>query len=126
MSFTINNKLGFIDSFQFLSSSLDDLVKNLGKNDFRYSSQEFDNNVLDIIEQKRFYTHKYMSDFEKFKEELRRKEKFYISLNGRKITNKEYAHVLNVWNKFEMKTMKDYHNLFKMWHFIISRCVWKI
>ena len=90
MSFTINNKLGFIDSFQFLSSSLDDLVKNLGKNDFRYSSQEFDNNVLDIIEQKRFYTDKYMSDFEKFKEELRRKEKFYISLAGRKITNKEY------------------------------------
>ena len=32
-----------------------------------------------------------MSDFEKFKEELRRKEKFYISLAGRKITNKEYG-----------------------------------
>ena len=28
-SFTINNKLSFIDSFQFLSSSLDRLVKNL-------------------------------------------------------------------------------------------------
>ena len=24
--------------------------------------------------------------------------------------NKEYEHVLKVWNKFEMKTMKDYHN----------------
>ena len=31
MSFSINNKLSFIDSFQFLSSSLDSLVKNLGK-----------------------------------------------------------------------------------------------
>ena len=29
MSFNINNKLIFIDSFQFLSSSLDSLVKNL-------------------------------------------------------------------------------------------------
>ena len=28
MSFTINNKLSFIDSFQFISSSLDSLVKN--------------------------------------------------------------------------------------------------
>ena len=27
MNFTINNKLSFIDSFQFLSSSLDSLVK---------------------------------------------------------------------------------------------------
>ena len=29
MSFTINNKLSFIDRFQFLSSSLNSLVKNL-------------------------------------------------------------------------------------------------
>ena len=34
MSFSINNKLSFIDSFQFPSSSLDILVKNLGKQDF--------------------------------------------------------------------------------------------
>ena len=34
MSFGINNKLSFIDSFQFLSSSLDSLVKNLAKDDF--------------------------------------------------------------------------------------------
>ena len=34
MNFSINNKLSFIDSFQFLSSSLDSLVKSLGKDDF--------------------------------------------------------------------------------------------
>ena len=49
-----------------------------------------------------------MSDFEKFKEELSSKEKFYSSLPDRKINDKECGHVLNVWNKFEMKTMKDY------------------
>ena len=48
VSFSINNKLSFIDSFQFLSSSLDSLVKNLGKDNFKYLSQEFDNNVLDL------------------------------------------------------------------------------
>ena len=32
MSFSINNNLSFIDSFQFLSSSLDNLVKNLNTN----------------------------------------------------------------------------------------------
>ena len=41
MSFSNNNKLRFIDSFQFLSSSLDSLVKNLAKDDFKYLSQEF-------------------------------------------------------------------------------------
>ena len=35
MSFTINNKLIFIDTFQFLSSSLDSLVKFLKEDDFK-------------------------------------------------------------------------------------------
>ena len=47
MSFSINNKLSSIDSFQFLSSSLDSLVKILTKDDSKCFCQEFDNNILD-------------------------------------------------------------------------------
>ena len=112
VSFSFNNKLSFIDSFQFLSSSLDDLVKYLNKDDFKYLSQEFDNNVSDLVKQKGFYHYEYMSNFEKFKEQLPNKEKFYSSLTGKKISDKEYKHALNVWNKFETKTTKDYHDLY--------------
>ena len=52
MSFTINNKLSFIDIIQFLSSSFNSLVKNLNKDNFKYLSQEFDNNVLDLVKKK--------------------------------------------------------------------------
>ena len=38
MRFSISNKLSFIDSFQFPRSSLDSLVKNLDKDDFKYLS----------------------------------------------------------------------------------------
>ena len=62
MSFSINNKLSFIDRFQFLSSSLDSLVKNFNKDGFKYLSQEFDNNVLDLFKQKGLYLYEYMSD----------------------------------------------------------------
>ena len=32
---------------------------------------------------------------------------------GREITDKEYEHVLNIWNKFQMKIiMKDYHEFY--------------
>ena len=88
MSFGINNKLSFIDSFQFLSSSLDSSGKSLGKDDFKYLSQEFDNNVLDLVEKKGFYPYEYMTDFKKFKEQLPSKEKFYSSLTGKKIVTK--------------------------------------
>ena len=53
MSFSTNNKLSFIDSFQFISSSLDSLVKNWSNYDFKYLSQGFDNNVLDLVKQKK-------------------------------------------------------------------------
>ena len=54
MSCNINNKLVFIDSFQFLSSSLDNLVKNLGKDDFSYLSQEFDICIFDLVNKNDF------------------------------------------------------------------------
>ena len=53
-----------------------------------------------------------MSDFEKFKEQLTRKEKFYSSLTGRNIGDKKCKHVFKIWNKFDMKTMKDYNDFF--------------
>ena len=64
------------------------------------------------MEEKEFYPYEYLSDFEKFKEKLPSKETFYSSLTGKKISDKEYEHVLNVWDKFEMKKMKDYHDFF--------------
>ena len=96
ISFTINNKLSFIDSFQFLSSSLDSLIKNLNNDDFNYLIQELYNNVLDLFKQKGFYPCENMSDFEKFKEELPCKEKFYNLLADRKMSDKECEHAFNV------------------------------
>ena len=105
MNYTINNKLSYIDSFQFLSSSLDSLVKNLNED-------EFDNNVLDLVKQKGFHPYEYMGDFERLKVEFPSKEKFYSILTDRKTSDKEYKLILNVWRKIEMKTMKDYHDLY--------------
>ena len=46
MSFSINNKLAFIINFHFLRSSLDSLVKNLGKDDFKYIRLSKNNFIL--------------------------------------------------------------------------------
>ena len=53
-----------------------------------------------------------MSDFEKFKEELPSNKSFDSSFTDRKINDKEYHTFLKVWNKFEIKTMKDNPNLY--------------
>ena len=79
----------------------------------KYLSQELNDNILYLVIQKVFYPYEYMSEIEKFKEKLSSKEKFFSSFKSKKkISDKEYQHVLKVWNKFEMKTMKDYHDLY--------------
>ena len=92
------------------SSSLDSWVRNLSKDDLKYLSQEFHNNVLDPVKHKGFYPYQYMCDFEKFKEQLPRKKKVLYFLDRQK------NYWQKVWNKFgnkfEMKTMKYYHNLY--------------
>ena len=63
----------------FLISLLHSLVKNLSKDHFRHLSQEFDGKLLDLVKQRWFYLYeymRYMSDFEKFKEELPSQESF--------------------------------------------------
>ena len=57
-----------------------------------------------------------MSDFEKFKEELPSKDilQFYneLSFTGKKFSGTDHEHAVTVWNKSEIKTMKDYHDLY--------------
>ena len=55
MGFTINKNLVLIDSMQFMNSSLDVLLKNLFDNDFRYLSQEFSGELLELVKQKSVY-----------------------------------------------------------------------
>ena len=67
MAFTTNNN--FIDSMQFMNSSLNKLVKNLSDNDFKYLSQEFSGDLLQLVKQKGLYPDEYMESFEKFSED---------------------------------------------------------
>ena len=84
----------------------------MSKDYFKYLSQELDNNLLDLVKQRGFYAYEYMSEFEKFKEELRSKEEFYSLLTGKlNMFLRLIKHVLKVWNKSEMKTIEDCHNL---------------
>ena len=42
----------------------------MGKNDFKYLSQQLDSNVLDLVQQKGLHPYEYMSNFEKFKQKF--------------------------------------------------------
>ena len=113
MAFMLGNHLTFIDSFQFMSSSLDKLVSNLPKDDLIYSSKAFKGKRLDLMSQKGVYPYDYMDSFEKFNEkELPSKDQFHSILNDQHITDDEYNHAKEVWNTFMIRTLGDYHDLY--------------
>ena len=59
---------------------MNSLVRSLGKDNFKYLSQEYYSNIFDLIMQKGFYPHECMSSVEKFRS----------SLNGKKNNDKDY------------------------------------
>ena len=93
MAFFLNKNLVFIDSMQFMNSSLDKLVKNLSDEDFKYLVEEFGSENLGLLKQKGAYPYEYMNSFKRFNEEkLPDKKCFYSSVkdgttgdNGKKL-----------------------------------------
>ena len=113
MAFMLGNHLTFIDSFQFMSSSLDRLVSNLPKEALKYTSEVFKGKRLDLMSKKGVYPYDYMDSFEKFNEkELPTKDQFYSILSDQHIADDEYDHAKKVWKTFKIKTMGEYHDLY--------------
>ena len=52
MAFFLNKNFVFIDSMQFMNFSLENLVKNLTDNDFKYLSEESGSKNLELLKQK--------------------------------------------------------------------------
>ena len=51
------------------------------------------------------------------------KEEFYSKLNDCGISDKDYDHAKKVWEEFNCKIMKDYHDLYLMTDVLILACV---
>ena len=109
---SINFEIRFLDSFKFLQSSLANLVSNLQPDDFHNTNQVFKKNV-DLLTRKGVYPYDYVSCLNKLSEmKLPPKEEFYSKLNDEDISDDDYQHAISVWNTFECKTIRDYHNLY--------------
>ena len=77
--FFLNKSLLFIDSMQFMNSSLDTFVKNLSDEDSKYLVEEFGSENLELLKQKGAYPYEYMNSFERFKEKRLPARKYFFS-----------------------------------------------
>ena len=112
MAFMLGNHLTFLDSFQFMSSSLEKLVSNLPRESLKYTSQRFKGTKLDLLVRKGVYPYDYMDSFDKFNKKLPMKEEFYSILKNEHISDEDYGHAQDVWNTFSLENMGEYHDLY--------------
>ena len=104
--------LYFEIGFEFLQTSLANLVGNLQPDDFYNRKEVFKENI-NLLTRKGVYPYDYVSSNEKLSEtQLPPKEEFYSKLNDEDITDDDYQHAINVWNTFKCKTIRDYHDLY--------------
>ena len=120
MTSFLNKNLVFINSMQYMNSSLEKLVINLSDNDLKYLTEEVGPENLELFQQKGPY--EYMHSFKRFGEEkLPDRECFYSSVkdrttgdNGEKldchISDEDYLTCNKIWNQFSMKNVGDYHD----------------
>ena len=110
--FPVNFEIRFLDSFKFLQTSLANLVSNLQPDDFYNTKNIFKKNT-ELLTRKGVYPYDYVSSLDKLSETcLPPKEEFYSHLNDEDISDDDYQHATRVWNTFECKSMRDYHNLY--------------
>ena len=109
----VKRYLRFIDSYKFMSSSLDTLSSNLNSQQFKTLATQFKDEKLHLLQKKGVYPYDYMSSLTQFNEtSLPSKDQFYSKLNNSDISEEDYQHAQQVWQTLNCKTMKDYHDLY--------------
>ena len=103
----IKFEIRFIDSFKFLQTSLAKLVS-----DFKNINTYFKENTS-LLTRKGFYPYDYVSSTDILQEtKLPSKDLFYSKLYDENISEENYKHAIKVWDSFNCKTIKDYHDIY--------------
>jgi hypothetical protein len=125
ISFSLGKYLTFIDSIQFMSSSLEELAGNLSPEDFRIVGKRWQGEDFKLVTQKGIFPYEFMDDISKLQSEgLPSKDKFYSTLYESDVSDEDYQRAQRVWSHFSMKTMRDYHDLYR--RSSTSRCIRKL
>lgn len=110
-----NRKLVFLDSYRFLGASLDNVSKGLTEDDFKIMKEHFEDiRLLKYKDSfKGFFPYEYLDSMDRFQETtLPPFEKWFSTLKDEGISEEQQQHVMKIWNTFNCKTFKDYHDIY--------------
>ncbi|CAJ0647430.1 5994_t:CDS:2 [Entrophospora sp. SA101] len=113
-------QLRFLDSFQHMSMGLDKLVECMNGNlekfpltKKHFADKGYSLEQIKFLFRKGVFPYDWTNSWDKFKKTaLPRRKDFYSLLNQQNISKADYTYAQEVWQKFEMKTFGEYHDLY--------------
>ena len=102
----------FKDSYLFLNKSLDYLTGTINDDDRISLKQEFGKNYQ-LLTKKGIYPYDYFDNTKKYNEQkLPDKKEFFNKINNKNISDEDYNHAKNVFEKFKCENLLDYSILY--------------
>lgn len=129
------NHLVFVDSFAFLSESLEKLTETLVESDHKFTildqrkwgncvnpengssaDSDIEGCCRDLLLRKGVYPYDFVTSIELLEKttELPEKKHFFNRLGEEDISDEDYAHAQKVWRQFGCRNMADYTKLYNM------------
>ncbi len=108
--------LKFLDTFKFLSKSLEKLVVTLKKDNIPLSLTQagfaqYSDGQIELLSKKGVYPYSYMDSFDKF-QECSLPSKWIDSITGACVSDTDYDHAQTVWCEFNIANLGEYHDLY--------------
>ena len=107
---TVYFTVKFLDSYQFLSSSLSKLVSNLDSLPITQQLKSKYPQLKDeVLKRKGVFPYSYFNSLDRLNEKcLPPKEAFHDDLNNEECSEEDYRHAQIAWNQFQCESFKDY------------------
>ena len=124
---TIYFNVAFLDSYQFMSSSLANLVNNLDSLPFTEVLQRDHPNLTnDIIKRKGVFPYSYLDSLSKLQESsLPPRSAFRNDLSGEECSEEDYRFAQRAWQEFDCQTFGDYLMVYLKLDVLLLACVFE-
>lgn len=110
-------KLKFIDSFRFMAASLSQLASLIPSDKkkilYKECQKDYSLEQIAMLERKGIFPYDYVDSRDRLVEtSLPAKEHFFNELNDEEISSEDYKFACDVWEKFQLKTLGEYSDLY--------------
>lgn len=130
----ITQKFYFVDSFMHLTSSLDQLTKDLLEKDlstrvfnkrFQYLVQVFGKKVAKRLSRKGVFPYEFMDSWDKFNEtKFPTRKKFYSTLTSSTVSKDDWSYGKQIFKDY-CNNLGEYHDLYLLTDTLLLACVFE-